>query len=189
MRCVLCQKLSLSAICKPCQDQYLSITPQIRVLEDIKIYSFYPLSHVDMLIASKYHTIGSRIYKILSERAAQYFAKSWNHELSEIYSLGIDCPIAKGAYSHTAIILHSFRRLFKPIYHELRAQNPVKYAGKSLEFRKNNPRNLCYQSGQKTCVVLDDVITTGTSMLEARDAIRKGGGEFLFGIALCDARN
>ena len=34
---------------------------------------------------------------------------------------------------------------------------------------------------------MDDVITTGTSMLEARDVITKGGGNFLYGITLCDA--
>lgn len=187
MRCIVCEALSLRAICTACQEEFLVPKIQVRLIENIKVYSFYSFDSLQFLLSSKYYSIGSRIYAIMAKRAMLYFK---NHPPSHInkttYAVGIDSPLYN-TYSHTAIILHAFRKIFIPIYGELRAQNKVKYAGKSLEFRRNNPRGLIYKSGNINCVVMDDVITTGTSMLEARDVITKGGGNFLYGITLCDA--
>lgn len=187
MRCIVCEALSLRAICTACQEEFLVPKIQIRLIKNIKVYTFYSFDSLQFLLNSKYYSIGSRIYAIMAKRAMLHFKNHLPHPIKETtYALGIDSPVYN-AYSHTAIILYTFRKIFTPIYGELEAQNKVKYAGKSLEFRRNNPRGLIYKSGNIDCVVMDDVITTGTSMLEARDVITKGGGNFLYGIALCDA--
>lgn len=187
MRCILCEKLSLKIICTLCQNRFISPKIHIRLIEDIKVYSFYSFDSIQFLLHSKYYAIGSRIHTILAKQAAKCFQDSRPDLLQkDVYSLGIDSPLYS-AYSHTAITLHAFRKIFTPIYGELKAQNPVKYAGKPKDFRRKNPKNFLYQSGNINCVVFDDIITTGTSMLEARDVISKGGGNFLYGITLCDS--
>lgn len=190
MRCILCQRLNIKIFCKSCEREYLIPEVKIRLIQDIRVYSFYDKDVCDLFLSSKYYAIGSKVYKALSDLSAQCFQKYLlaNQLLSsntKPISLGIDSQL-KRAYSHTAILLRSFNQIFQPNYTQLHAKNSVQYAGMSLEFRKNHPKGLTYSLGEKTCVVLDDIITTGTSMLEARDVIRAGGGKFLFGVTLFD---
>ena len=188
MICVVCERLSIRCICKKCQEVFLRIYPTSRTEGRIKVYSFYRYEDISFLLKSKYYAIGSRVYKILAQKIAQYFFEKNGKQPCKIFSVGID-DVIKNGYSHTSIILHAFRKSFTPIYGELRARNSIQYAGKSLEFRKNNPKGLCYCSGARDLVVFDDIITTGTSMLEAHEVISANGGNFLYGITLCDARN
>ncbi|WP_158654733.1 MULTISPECIES: phosphoribosyltransferase [unclassified Helicobacter] len=159
------------------------------MLEDFKVYSFYSYEENAFLLNMKYDAIGSRIYKILAQRASEYF---FNH-LSvrfpkDCYGVGIDDDPKKG-YSHTGIILKGFSSKIKPIFGELRAKNKVKYAGESLSFRKKNPKNFKCKVSYKDLIIFDDIITTGTSMLEAREKLQKYNNNVLFGIVLSDARS
>lgn len=193
MKCVLCEGFSLAVFCKKCYQNLLHISPSSREIDGFKIYTFYHFSDVDFLLRAKYYAIGSRVYRALARRANEYFSHHFSdtisalkQDLGEIFSAGIDCR-PKNGYSHVACILREFRRNFHPLFGELRAQNPVQYAGQSLAFRLANKKNYRYDAGAKNLVIFDDIITTGTSILEARDIVQNAGSNVLFAVALCDA--
>ena len=190
MRCLICERFSFKIICNKCFASFLTPTPKTRLIDDFKIYTFYSYSEIDFLLESKYHDIGSRIYPILARSAAKYFLPNFTlNESYKIYGVGIDAPIKrKKAYSHVACILKEFSSKITPLYTELKAQNNIKYAGQTLAFRKANKKLYRYGAGVKDLIIFDDIITSGTSMLEAREVIIKGGGNPLFGIALSDAK-
>ncbi|PAF53324.1 hypothetical protein BKH42_06645 [Helicobacter sp. 13S00482-2] len=178
-------------ICQKCLEN-IKITPRMRVIDGISVYSFYRYDEVSMLIGSKYSIFGSRVLKILAKKASEYFFESHNAHLwgkNEIYGLGIDDCI-RSYYSHSAVILKEFcKYTFKPSYGALKAKNIVHYAGKTLQYRQNNPRNFIYKKDFKNVFIVDDIITTGTTIKEAKKVIEKTGTNVLFGIVLCDAKN
>lgn len=192
MKCLICENLSLKPICKTCLDA-LTPMPSSRTLEcGLRVYSFYPYSEVEMLLRYKYEVIGSKIFPILSQRCAEYF--SAHNKLPEsMLAVGLDDE-PRGYYSHTAIIVREFAKRvanLSPAYNALIATNRVSYAGKSLEFRKNNPRNFIYQSQTRTttnAILFDDIITTGLSLQEARACLQKSGINTLFALTLANAR-
>lgn len=152
MKCVVCGKISFNPICSRCFFE-IKITPTMRVIEGVSIYSFYNYSDVSILIKSKYYVFGSRILKILSAKASDYFFNShlksslWKE--TNLYGIGID-DCVRSYYSHTAVILKEFCRYgFKPDYGKLQAKNNLQYAGKSLQYRRQNPKNLFFKSFQE----------------------------------------
>ncbi|SQC36255.1 purine/pyrimidine phosphoribosyltransferase [Helicobacter fennelliae] len=49
---------------------------------------------------------------------------------------------------------------------------------------------ICFYSAKaKDVMIVDDIITTGTSFGEAIDVCQRSGARVHFGIALCDARS
>ena len=88
-------------------------------------------------------------------------------------------------------MLFRSKKYFKPQYGALIAKNQISYAGKSLEFRERNPKKFTYRykASIKDIFLADDIITTGTSMNEARRVVESSGAKVWFGIALCDARS
>ena len=76
-----------------------------------------------------------------------------------------------------------------PIYSTLKASNKIKYAGKDLEFRKKNPRKFKY-TGKKyiKVILIDDLVTSGLTLLEARKKLQQNSCETLFALTLCDAK-
>ena len=72
----------------------------------------------------------------------------------------------------------------------MHATSSVSYSGKDLKFRQNNPRNFKILKKITAPVILvDDIVTTGTTILEARDTLQKVGIDVLFALVLADARN
>ena len=188
MRCVVCEAWSLRAICARCQETFLPIAPKIRLLEDFKVYSFYSYEGISFLLNSKYYAIGSRIYSILARRAREYFsAQIEEGAFDGVCGVGIDDRVGD-SYSHTGILLRAFSGIVRPIYGELIARNRVQYAGKNLAFRQSNPKDFSFSLGAGEYVIFDDVITTGTSMLEAKRVIERSGARVVCGIVLADAR-
>lgn len=189
MRCLVCEKYSFFAICKQCQESFLIIKPKIRIIEDLKIYSVYNYEDISFLLNLKYYAMGSRVIKILSKKASKHFEKTHGEFFKQhkVYGVGIDDNPKKG-YSHTGVILRVFSSLIKPIYGELIAKKSIKYAGKNLAYRQQNPKDFTYYSGAKDVVIIDDIVTTGSSMLQAKRCIEKAGGNVLFGIVLSDAK-
>lgn len=187
MRCIICTQLSFLIICRRCQEFFLVIKPKIRILGDFKVYSFYSYEENAFLLNMKYEVIGSRIYQILAQKASDYFfANSALNLPKHCYGVGIDDDPRKG-FSHTGIILKSFSPKIKPIFGELKAKNKVKYAGESLAFRKKNPKDFFSKVSDKNLIIFDDIVTTGTSMLEAREKLQKSKNNVLFGVVLSDA--
>lgn len=190
MRCLLCQNLSVKLICKSC-DKKLVISPKKRrSYDDFVVYSFFDYQDIEYLLRSKYSLIGSRIYKILARKAFLYFRDEVGDlpDSLNIFSIGIDDRVKK-YYSHCGVIIKEFDSIFNPLFGTLIANNNICYAGKSLAYRESNKKDFVYSGkGNINVVLFDDVITTGLSIKEAREVLRKSGVNVLFALTLSDAR-
>lgn len=187
MKCVICEDLSLKLVCKKC-DLSLLLSPKKRYYADgFAVFSFYDYQTIEFLLKSKYHLIGSRIYGFLAKKAHKYF-ESINSDFSGVYGIGIDDSVSS-YYSHSGVILKAFDKSFTPLFGALKAQNNIHYAGKSLQYRQNHKKGFVY-SGKSgiNAVLIDDIITTGASIDEARSVLEKSGVSVLFALVLSDAR-
>jgi competence protein ComFC len=167
------------------------LTPSFhkRELEkDFFNYSFYALSDIEDLITSKYYFHGDRVFNILAKLSFAKFSQNFNLN-EEIIVIPID-DHTRHDFSHTAILArHLKSNIIRPKYNCLKASNIVKYAGKDLEFRKNNPRKFkTSKIKNKTLILCDDLITTGTTILEAKKALEKQNNKILFSLTLADAK-
>lgn len=188
MKCQSCEGFSFSLVCKRCKKTYLTPSFFKRELQkDFFVYSFYEYEQIKELINSKYYFHGDKIYKILAELSFKKFAKNFN------YKNTIAIPIddhTRHNFSQTSILAMSLKcKNIMPIYSTLKAKNNVKYAGRDLEFRKNNPRNFMYNGKENLQIILvDDIVTTGLTILEAKETLEKYGCEILFALTLSDAK-
>ncbi len=189
MRCLICGKLTLKTVCIQCE-QELIVTPKCREIEDFKVYSFFEWEVVESLLHAKYQVIGDKIYAMLAKIAITHLKQSLKIPYCA-YSIGIDDKISQQGYAHNAILLHFFKTIgLKPLYGTIHATNPVSYAGKTLQFRKENPRNftLKREVKGKQIVLIDDIITTGLTLLEAKQFLENKGAQVLNAFVLADAR-
>ncbi len=189
MRCILCQKISLSIICLTCQNNFLKPSRSVRILENgIKVYSFYKYKEIQMLLKTKHTHIGAAVYRILAMNSFYHFSKEFSFEKLSIVPID---DIAKSGYSHTAILAKVLQNRENKIYfNTLRAQNKINYSGKKLSYRINNPRNFIFSvKNLENIVLVDDIITTGTTILEAVKTIEKLSPSPLFALTLADARD
>jgi len=182
MICLLCNNFSFSIICKNCQATLLK--PTIKKRDDI--ISFYSYEEIENLLKYKYHPFGSKIFKILAKNSFREFSKVYKEN---IYSISIDDNTKKG-YSHTAILNNSLKsKYITPLYKKLLAQNNITYAGKDLKFRLNNPRKFKYTGTKNINVILvDDVVTTGSTLNEAKKILKKYNVTVAFCLVLVDKR-
>jgi competence protein ComFC len=106
-----------------------------------------------------------------------------SHSDREVYLIGVDESVTSG-YSHVALLTSVTQYV---IHNGLIATNRVKYSGKSLNFRLNNPRKFHYTGVSNLDVILvDDIVTTGTTLLEAKEVLEQNGVNVLFGLTLAD---
>ena len=177
-RCVICEEFSFSHICKNCKKL---LKPEFIKKDDV--ISFYRYEDIEFLIKFKYEKFGSFIFKELSY-PFYLFSKNYPEILNVI---PIDDRVDKG-YSHTAILVNAMKKDNK-LYSTLHSQNSVKYAGKSLEFRLNNKRDFKYTGPKNIDVVLvDDIVTTKTTINEAKEVLKKDNVNVLFSLVLADLR-
>ncbi len=183
----MCESLSLKHICKTCQIEYLTPSLYKRHLADgTLVLSFYKYNDIKDLLHTKHTDIGFYIYNILAKNSLKKFAENFTLE-EKIVSIAVDDnPNEK--YSHTAIlskILHSLR--IKSLHNKLIAKNTASYSGKSKAYRLSNPRNFQLKKfKQKSVIVVDDIITTGSTLQEAVNILKAAGKEVLFCLTLCD---
>jgi len=184
LKCRICYRFSFLHICKKCQKLFLKPTLLETNALDLKIFSLYQYSDIEDLIKSKYHIYGSYIFKILAKNSIAPFFKKLNFD-KKIYAIAID-DNPKNYYSHSAILLNQIKnRGIKPLYGVLRAKNDIQYAGKSKDFRLKNPRNFIYSGKSDIEVVLiDDVVTYGITLLEAKRVLEKSGVRVKFALTL-----
>ncbi len=186
MRCLLCERWSFRLVCKECQRSFLQ--PRIsqrKLFGDFTVYSFYPYSEIKELLLTKHSAIGRGVYKILAQNSLRLFAKKLDIKANVI---PIDDRI-DGGYSHTAILANSMRTSYlTPRFASLRAKNRVNYSGKSLAYRLKNPRDFRYSGPKEKIILVDDIVTTGTTLKEAYSVCYKEGAEVLFALVLADAR-
>lgn len=187
MRYLMCESLSLKHICKSCQTLYLTPSLYKRYLDDgTLVLSFYKYNDIKELLHTKHTDIGFYIYNILAKNSIKIFAQNFSI-LQEVASIAIDDNPKEG-YSHTSILskaLHSSR--IKPLHNRLHAQNSISYSGKSKAYRLSNPRNFKLKDfKQKNVILVDDIITTGSTLLEAVEKLKESDKEVFLCLTLCD---
>lgn len=190
MRCLVCERFSLSHICFTCQKSLLSPALHKRkILGSIPVYSFYPYDAIEALLLTKHSDVGFYIYSLLAKNSFSKFASEWSYE-KDVASLGID-DNSKSGYSHTAVLNRALKSTnITPYFGRLRAQNRYKYAGKSVEERLINPRNFSYLPFEEEEVILvDDIVTTGSTLTEAVETLGMQGKKVILCLTLSDAEN
>ncbi len=188
MKCLSCEEYSFSIICKECQKNLLQPSFYKRELQNgFYNYSFYSFSEIEDLITSKYYFHGDKVFNILASLCFKKFAS--NFQFNElVYSLGID-EHTRHNFSQTAILSkHLQSKYIKPLYNQLRATNIIKYAGHDLEYRQKNKRKFKTNLKNKKIILVDDVVTTGTTILEAKKVLEAKNNEILFSLTLADAK-
>ncbi|MFW5614097.1 MAG: ComF family protein [Campylobacter hyointestinalis] len=188
MRCLKCGSFTFKFICKNCKRVLSEFESGYRDIYGFKVYSFYKYDDIRSLIHSKHQMHGHFVFRELAKLSFSKFADTFKFE-SVVNIIALDDQTSSG-YSHTAVLAHSMKsESLKPIYGALRATNKVKYSGKTLEFRKNNPRNFkLLKEISNPIILVDDIITTGSSMKEAKNLLLSCGKLPLFGLVLADAR-
>ncbi len=186
---MICESLSLSHICKNCQNEFL--TPSVykrKILGKIPVYSFYKYKEIEPLLLSKHTDLGYYIYSILAKNSFAPFAKNFNYP-AILASIGIDDHVKNG-YSHTAILNKYLKsQSIRPRYARLRADSPVSYSGKDYQFRLLHPRKFKVASFKEEEVILvDDIITTGLTLTQAAEALHSKGKNVILCLTLADAR-
>ncbi len=189
IRCLLCKKISFVLICQTCQNNFLAPTLTTRYLaDDFKVISFYRYGEIAPLLKTKHTHIGQAIYKILADNSLHLFAQNFSFD-TPLYAVGIDDHVKHG-YAHTAILAKALQsESITPLFRKMRAGNSISYAGKSLQYRLKHKRNFSYHdSRHRDLILVDDIITTGTTILEAKQAVEKAGSTPVFALTLADAR-
>ncbi len=188
--CIICGKYSLSSVCGGCKKAFFAPVPATRIVkDDFKVHSFFKLGELQDIAHTKYCLLGSRMYRFLSKEARKFFYQGFD-PTSKVYLIPID-DVPKRGYSQNAIMAKEFsNKNLIPLYASLGAQNDVNYAGKKLDFRIANKKGFRYK-GKKgiSAILLDDIITTGTTMNEAYETLTQEGIDVLFGLTLFDARD
>ncbi len=192
MRCFSCDNLSLDAVCKDCVRDFLLPEMIKKEIGNLEVISFFDYYLTVEFIKSKYTTSGYRVYKFLSKKYINPFISSYVASLNSkpLYLIGVDEDVSRG-YSNVAQMVHfgSQNSSAKPLHGVLKAKNRVKYAGESLEFRLNNPRDFVY-SGPKNidAILMDDTVTTGTTLEEAHRVLKESGVNVHFALTLANAK-
>lgn len=190
MRCFNCHNFTLLSFCENCSEELAEFSLGVRELEKgFKVYSFYKYNEISHLLHSKHHFYGYFVFNALAKLSFAQFKNFFNPEI-QINALALDDRVQDGLYSHSAILArHLKTRFMKPIYRVLQAQNQVKYSGKSVAFRQKNKRKYKLLKEIKHPVILvDDIVTTGLSLLEAKKILEKNKISVLFALVLADAK-
>jgi competence protein ComFC len=185
VKCLICERFSLNHICKNCSDTLIQSETSVRKVGGIEVISFFRYSEIQNLLRTKETYLGYYILKELSKKSFREFSKIYKSD--EVLSLyPVDDQVGKKGYSHTALLTKELSsKTLKPCYGSLQAQSDVKYKGKDLFFRKSNSKEFvlkrsCGENG----VVVDDIVTTGSTLLQAFETLYRGGVEPKFALTL-----
>ncbi|WP_331775348.1 phosphoribosyltransferase [Sulfurospirillum sp. 1612] len=150
------------------------------------MYSFYKYSELCKLLHTKHTYIGAKIFAYLSHHAILPFLKEAN--LRDVVLLPIDDHV-RGGYSHTAVMAHELKTVLPTIYGSIRAQNPIRYSGQKLKVRQAQKRDFKIKcKAGISAILIDDVVTTGNTLMEAQATCQKNDIMIAFAITLADAR-
>ena len=190
MRCYSCAKFSYDILCNFCRETLFKPATHTRRVGTLDVISFYRYSSIEPLLLTKHKPEGYRIYKRLAEMTFEPFIEAFNeHDDGVVYIVGIDERVESG-YSHTALLSRAMKRKVSvPLHGALMARNHVHYAGKSLQYRLDNPRDFYYRGASGIDVILvDDIVTTGSTLQEAYNLLIDVGVNVLFALTLADAK-
>jgi competence protein ComFC len=187
VRCQLCLNLSWQPLCKNCLNTILAPIPSKRVLSSgLEVYSFYKYSEIKNLLHTKHTYQGAKVFSLLSKNALLPFIK--NLTCKDIFALPIDDHVRSG-YSHSAILVKELALHLKPLYGKLRARNHTRYSGQKLHVRKREKRDFVLTcKGGIDVILVDDIITTGTTLEEAYLTCKEAHVNVLCALTLADAK-
>jgi len=191
MRCLSCHKISFSTFCTKCKKNLLQPTISKRALPTLDVYSFFKYQNIEDLLLTKHTPQGFILYKALAKFTFKPFIKEFmQKDIRPILVVGIDENVKSG-YSHVALLTHEMRHKNVSIQHsKLMARNKINYSGKNLQFRLENPRDFIYKGKKVGQVILvDDIVTTGTTLQEAKKVLEQNGLEVLFALTLAGVEN
>jgi len=194
MRCFSCDNLSFDPICKDCIREFLKPEMLEKEIGNLKVISFFDYNNTAEFIKSKYISSGARVYKFIAKKYFQPFIKAYveSYKDRKLYLIGVDEDINSREYSNISILMHygAKENKAKALHNVLKAKNKVKYAGKSLEYRLNNPRNFIY-SGPKdiSAILIDDTVTTGSTLEEASRVLKSYGVKIDFALTVSMAKD
>ena len=188
MRCINCEAFSFSVICSSCKRILQNPRLTLREIGNFKIFSFYGYDEIKPIILRKHAMSGAFAYRAAANLSFKKFAREFKFS-AEASLVPIDDKITSG-YSHTAILAHAAKsEILRPVYRCLHASSNVNYSGKDLNFRLAHPRNFkILKRPPYPVILIDDVVTTATTLIEAKTALEKAGVEVLFALTLADAR-
>jgi len=187
LHCFSCGELSFPIICGRCAANLLTPTLTQREVGGIKVFSFYKYSEIEKFLLTKHSSVGAKIYELLARESFVKFAENFKFD-EPLSVVPIDDHTESG-YSHTAVLAHALSSaLLRPAYGTLRATNRLSFAGQTLEFREQNPRNFKFKTTPHDVILVDDIITTGLTIKEALDTVESSGKSVLFALTLADAR-
>lgn len=188
MRCHLCLTLSWQPLCKTCLHTTLAPSPAYRLLESgLKVYSFYRYSEIALLLHTKHTYIGAKIFAQLSSHAMLSFLKAFDFPKGA-FGIPVDDHVRHG-YSHSAVLAKGLKSVLSPLYASLRAQNEQTYSGQTLAFRQRHKRDFTTTCKKGMNVILiDDIVTSGTTLQEAHAVLKKAEVNVLFALVLADAK-
>ena len=190
MRCYSCHKFSLRTICPECRKSLFVPTVTRRKVGTLEVISFYKYSTIESLLHHKHKPEGYRIFRDLASTTLKPFMQNFvNEDPNPVYIIGIDEKVKNG-YSHVAAMTREMKtRLSTPLHASLLSRNSVNYAGKTLQYRLDHPRDFYYRGPSGIDVILvDDIITTGITLQEAQSRLKQHNINILFALTLADAR-
>ncbi len=188
MKCLLCTSWSFTHICKACQKENLQPSFYKRKIRgNIMVYSFYRYGDIEKLLHTKHTDLGYYIYAIMANVAFKRFADKFSFE-EDVTSLSVDDHVRHG-YSHTAILNKALKsKHIHPHYNKIIAGSSDTYSGKSFQYRLLHPRKFKIKPFKyKYVILVDDIVTTGMTLVQAVDTLEKEGKEVLFCLTLADA--
>ncbi len=188
MRCYSCLKLSFKVLCNTCLKQLLVPSINTQKIGTMDVISFFRYGTIESLLHTKHKPEGHRIYKSLANITMKPFINEFvENDIGDVYIIGID-ENARSGYSHVSLLTRAMKtKTSIPQHSKLLATNRVNYAGKSLEFRLNNPRNFVYTGVEDVhAILVDDIVTTGITLQEAQQVLMKHGVNVLFALTLAN---
>ena len=196
MYCAICRRFRFSILCKECLDLIWNARLRRELSNGLKVFSPFAYSELGWLLHSKDAVIGSRVFKILGRLGVECFFANYPALLDlKRDEVGVICIRNKrvGVYSHSAILARCFRRFgFKVFCNALISGNDLRFMRLSLEDRREASREFRFRPprSSRICafIIVDDVVTTGQTLLEASMLVESLGFKALFAWTLCDAR-
>jgi competence protein ComFC len=162
-----------------------------RTIGTLEVISLFKYSSIEPFLLTKHSPIGHRIYQYLGTQYMVPFLEQFACNVSEPFTLiGIDEHVRNG-YAHTSLLTRSIQHRNVQVQHAvLLAQNRVNYAGKTLQYRLDHPRDFLYTGLRSLdAVLIDDIITTGITLQEAQNQLHQKKVNVLFALTLADAQN
>ncbi len=192
MRCISCHRLSRDVVCRSCRNRLLTPAVSRRTVGTLEVVSLFGYRTLEPFLLTKHTPVGHRMYHYLGKHFLSPFLSEFADKLppgSLVQIIGVD-EYAGGGYSHTARLIHAVKHPSLEVIHgKLLARNRVTYAGKTLQYRLENPRKFRYTGpcgGE--AILVDDIVTTGLTLQQARQTLLANGVDILYAVTLANAQ-